>query len=84
MFTQKSHRGTYNVCKSHVTTGKETLSCNPISFDIFSHSWHMLLGEHVIWLRKKREAVFWQWDNKMPCNSEIVKGRKGLAGLTGE
>lgn len=49
-----------------VMTGKETLSCNLISFDMFSHPWHMLLGEHVIWLGRKREAVFWQWDNKVP------------------
>lgn len=67
------------MCNILVMTGKETFSCNPISFDTFSHSLHMLLGEHVIWLTRKREAVLWQWYNKVPCNSEIVKGRKGLA-----
>lgn len=72
------------MCDSLVTTRKETYSSNPFTFGMLSHSWHMLLGERVIWLRRKGEAVFWQWDNKVPCNSEIVKGRKGLAGLTGE
>lgn len=36
----------------------------------------MLLGEHVIWLSRKREAVFWQRDNKASRNSEIVRGKK--------